>query len=81
MADIEELDKISANLKSEGKYLEALDVVEQALTIRKTKFGFKNVKVENLINHMKMANITNLIKMIKPILLINIKLCEKLTKQ
>ena len=46
MADIEELDKISANLKSEGKYLEALDVVEQALTIRKTKFGEDSEEVK-----------------------------------
>jgi tetratricopeptide (TPR) repeat protein len=39
MADIEELDKAVSQLKAEGKYMEALDLVEQGLIIRKEKFG------------------------------------------
>lgn len=46
MADIEELDKIAAEFKAAGKYMEALDIVEQALSMRKSKFGENSEEVK-----------------------------------
>ena len=46
MADPQELDSIASKLKADGKFMEALEVVEQALVIRKTQFGEESDEVK-----------------------------------
>jgi tetratricopeptide (TPR) repeat protein len=46
MEEIESLDKAATELKDSGKYMEALEIVEQALSLRKTQFGENSEEVK-----------------------------------
>jgi tetratricopeptide (TPR) repeat protein len=59
MADLEELDKNVAELKKEGKYIEALDLLEQGLTIRKTRFGEESEEVK--VSYKQLCELCNIL--------------------
>ena len=59
MANLEELDKMASELKGEGKYMEALDMMEQSLSMRKTKFGENSEEVKK--SHRQLCELCNIL--------------------
>ena len=59
MVDIEELDKTAEKLKAEGKFMEALDIVEQGLAIRKEKYGENSEEVKK--SHHQLCELCNIL--------------------
>lgn len=59
MEDLDELDRIADQFKLEGKYVDALDVVEQALNVRKTRFGDDSSEVKK--SYHKLCELCNIL--------------------
>lgn len=59
MADLEELDRNVSDLKKQGKYTEALELLEQGLTIRKTRFGENSEEVK--ISYKQLCELCNIL--------------------
>lgn len=59
MADLDELDRNVAELKKQGKYTEALELLEQGLAIRKTRFGENSEEVK--ISYKQLCELCNIL--------------------
>ncbi|CAG9311461.1 unnamed protein product [Blepharisma stoltei] len=59
MEDLDELDRLSEKFKAEGKYVDALDIVERGLNIRKVRFGEDSQEVKK--SYHKLCELCNIL--------------------
>ncbi|CAG9331554.1 unnamed protein product [Blepharisma stoltei] len=59
MENLDELDNLAEKYKSEGNFVEALNVVEEGLNIRKTRFGDDSLEVRK--SYIKLCELCNIL--------------------